>query len=208
MSGTGRIHGGAPLHNRNAVKSGVYSFLATGRYPRGASYVGRLVGQLRHALEVIVLERDGQVSVYQAALIQSASRHEGRAQLLQRWLRELGQRPKEDGGSSKATKQESSVQERVAILREIGNATDARDRCLKSLGLHEKPEEDDAWPTIVVRNSSGESGNIQIPEDESSPSNGLALNPCGQASENASAILPGVKPEGPFASEASAKGPE
>lgn len=129
---------GAPKGNRNAVRSGVHSFLATGRYPKGAAYVGRLVGQLRHSLEQLILEQEGEVSLYHGAVIQSACRHEGRAQLLQRWLREL-----EENGNG------PSIQDRLAILREIGSASDARDKCLKALGLHDKPQED-AWPTITV----------------------------------------------------------
>ena len=102
------------------------------------------MGQLRHSLEDILIERESEVTIYNAAVIQSACRHEGRAQLLQRWLREL-----HNGDKS------PSVQDRLSILREIGSATDARDKCLKSLRLHEKPEEDDAWPIITVTNGPG-----------------------------------------------------
>ena len=146
---------GAPKNNRNAIKSGVYSFLANGRYPKGAEYVGRLIGQLRLSLEGIVMERESEVTVYNAAVIQSACRHEGRAQLLQRWLREL-----DKGGSP-------SIQDRLAILKEIGNASDARDKCLKALGLHEKPQEEDAWPTIMVARTQ-ESGATAADETTSS----------------------------------------
>ncbi len=99
----------------------------------------RLIGQFRHSLEDVVLQRVGEVSLYSGALIQSACRHEGRAQLLQRWLREL------DKGDKSP-----SIHDKLAILKEIGAASDARDRCLKQLGLHEKPQEDDGWPTITV----------------------------------------------------------
>ena len=102
------------------------------------------MGQLRHSLENILIERESEVTIYDAAVIQSACRHEGRAQLLQRWLREL------DNGDKSP-----SVQDRLSILREIGSATDARDKCLKSLRLHEKPEEDDSWPIIAVTNGPG-----------------------------------------------------
>ncbi len=135
---------GAQCGNGNAIRSGVYSFLATGSYPRGAGYVRRLIGQFRHSLEDTVLQRDGEVSLYDGAVIQSACRHEGRAQLLQRWLREVNA---DDSNGN------NSIQDRLSILREIGNATDARDKCLKSLRLHEKPEEDDTWPTITVTNT-------------------------------------------------------
>jgi hypothetical protein len=122
---TGSSNGrGAPKGNRNAITSGVYAFLANGRYPKGAAYIGRLLGQLRHSLEQVVQSRNGEVSLYQGAVIQSCCRHEGRAQLLQRWLRELDK-----------DERDSSISERVSILKEIGSATDARDRCLKLLKL-------------------------------------------------------------------------
>ena len=138
MNTTGNNRG-ASKGNRNAIRSGVYSFLATGRYPRGAAYVGRLVGQLRQSLESTVMQRESEVTVYNAAVIQSVCRHEGRAQLLQRWLREL---EKGDNGAS--------IHDRVSILKEIGSATDARDKCLRALGLHLKQEDDDTWPTVAA----------------------------------------------------------
>jgi hypothetical protein len=109
------------LGNRNAAKHGVYGYLAIGSLPKGASYIRRQLGRFEGALRDAVTYKHGEVGVYHAALIQTACRHEGRAQLLTRWLREI------DGTAT--------ITDRVAILREIGSASDARDRCLRLLEL-------------------------------------------------------------------------
>ncbi len=46
------------------------------------------------------------------------------------------------------TEPELPLAERVGILREIGNATDSRDRCLKQLGLVEPPDATDPWAAL------------------------------------------------------------
>ena len=110
--------------NRNATRNGKYGWLAIGSLPVGASYVRRCVGKLRRELEIAVQSQDGELGAYKAGLCQSAARHEGRALLAVRWLRERGDRMND--------------MERLAYLKEIGAATDARDRCLRALGL-DKP---------------------------------------------------------------------
>lgn len=112
--------GGAPANNRNRMTWGGRGWAAIGSYPKGFSVVRRYVGRMRAELEAAVCERHGQIGVYEAALVQSACRHEGRALLLQRLLRV------EPG---------LSVTERLGIVREIGSASDSRDKCLKGLGL-------------------------------------------------------------------------
>jgi len=94
--------------------------------PEGARYIRRQLGQFRRHLETTILERDGELSVFHAALIQSACRHEGRAQLLTRYLREAG----------------LSLADRLAVLSGIGNATDSRDKCLQRLDLDRRADID------------------------------------------------------------------
>lgn len=106
--------------NRASLTHGVHAFLATGSLPKKASYIRRQLSQFKLALEAGVREKHSTISLYHAALIQSVIRHEARASLLQRWLR-LGE------GLSHA--------DRVMTLKEIGNATDARDKALKALRL-------------------------------------------------------------------------
>jgi len=128
---------GAPKGNRNNLRSGLahehrqHGYLATGRLPKGASYVAAVAKRLRRSLEAAVLARDPRVEVYAAALIQSACRHEIRALLSQKWMRD-----KEDLTSDQA----------LTFLREISLATDARDKCLRALGLDRPP---DAWRTVL-----------------------------------------------------------
>ena len=111
---------GAPAGNRNRLTSGRFAFLATGRYPRGAGYVGRLLCGLRRALSAEVEAIHGEINLHKAALILSVIRHEGRALLAQRELR---------------TSESLTMGDRQALRDEIGAATEARDRCLKALKL-------------------------------------------------------------------------
>ncbi len=100
---------------------GVRAYLAIGSLPKGASYIRRSLGKFRLALERSVLDKEGEICLYNAALIQTVVRHEGRAQLLTRWLRI------EDA--------DLKVADKAALLREIGSASDTRDKCLRLLGL-------------------------------------------------------------------------
>jgi hypothetical protein len=113
--------------NKASLRHGFY---ALGALPKGASHVRRLAGQFRAALTRLVRERHGGVDLVQGGLILSATRHEARAGLLQRWLR--------DEGDS------LPLADRLGLVREIGVATDARDRAVKALGLDEAPS--GLWP--------------------------------------------------------------
>jgi hypothetical protein len=114
---------GAPANNRNALKSGVRSFIL-GRFPTGGSWVARQCHWLRRELRRDVTARDGSTSTYSEAVICSAIVHEGRRLLLARWLRLEGDK--------------LPVSERANLLDRIGKASDARDACLEKLGLHRR----------------------------------------------------------------------
>jgi hypothetical protein len=109
--------------NRASMKHGCFSL---GRTPKGTAYVQRLAGRLRSRLVRAVRQKHGADALPLDGLIQSACRHETRALLLTRWLR--------DAGDSLA------VMDRVSLMREIGVATDARDRCIRALGLDGSPD--------------------------------------------------------------------
>jgi hypothetical protein len=120
----------APVGNQNRTVHGVRGYLALGSLPRGARYIRRLIGELRTALESAVSEANGgEISIYHGALIQSACRHEGRALLLSRYLR---------------IEPDLALAERLAILKEIGTASDSRDKCLKAFGL-DAVKSSDPW---------------------------------------------------------------
>src|SRR5665213_1720296 len=123
---------GAPKRNVNRLRHGKYGFLQSGMLPAGARYIGRRIIKFSDFLTTTMHERTGEVSVYAAALIQTACRHESRASLLTKWLRDEKDLP---------------LNERLAVLKEIGNASDSRDKCLKSLGL-DQAANSDPWRTI------------------------------------------------------------
>ncbi len=112
---------GAPRGNANAMRHGVSSYLCLGRLPKGGAYIRRQLSLLKHQLEKDVQDLYGELTTYHAALIQSACRHEGRAQLLTRWMRQIEDKAREQGCTV-------GTAERVAIGKEIGSATNARDR--------------------------------------------------------------------------------
>lgn len=106
--------------NTNAQRHGCHGYLTLGRLPKGASYIRRLAGQFRKAIEAAVVDRHGELTLYHAALVQSATRHEIRSLLLTRWMR---------------SDECNTLGERMTIIREVTSATEARDRCLEKLGL-------------------------------------------------------------------------
>lgn len=75
----------------------------------------------RRYLRDELTERNGSTSTYEEALMQSAVRHETRGLLAARWLR------KECN--------ELNINERLALLKEIGKSTNSRDKCLRELNL-------------------------------------------------------------------------
>jgi len=109
--------GGAPKGNKNATRHG----LRASGLPKGCLYLQSQLtafrSYFRHELEA----KHGTTSMYEEAVLQSATRHETRALLASRWLRIEGE--------------DLKIEHRITLTREIGNATDSRDRCLRLLGL-------------------------------------------------------------------------
>lgn len=108
------------LGNRNALKNGLHRTLAIGGLPSGMTYVRRLVNEFRRAVEAATLATCGEVDLFHSAVVQTCCRHEQRSLLAQRWLR---------------TAQGLTIDQQLALSREIGQASEARDRCLRLLGL-------------------------------------------------------------------------
>jgi len=164
----------APPQNRNATKSGLYGYLAIGSLPKGASYIRRLMGEFERGLRAAVLAKSGELTLYAAAVCQTATRHEARAMLLQRWLR------KADAAGDKVP-----LMDRVAIMREIGAASDSRDRCLRALGL-ERSDSNDVIDALYPRAA------VADPDDPPAPSPTPAAN--GRNGAGAAAIAPAARP--------------
>ena len=128
--------------------------LVVGRLPPGCSWVKLTVSRLRRTLEAEVKSAKGKLGVQDAALCQSAARHEATALLAGRWLRKRWGDVGGDGrvaeqwttGNGQAALKGSIAMDdgqRLAWLLAIGRATDARDRCIRQLGL------DTAGPTLA-----------------------------------------------------------
>lgn len=122
--------GGAPPDNENRVRHGVFSWCAAGRVPlkiKGGAHLRAMLRVLRRGLVLETENVHGRApSIFEQGVIASAVRHEGRARLLEMVV----QREWETLAAA----------ERVAILREIGSASDSRDKCLRSIGLDKRPE--------------------------------------------------------------------
>lgn len=113
--------------NVNAMTHGVCSYLSLGKLPKGCAYIRRQLTAFRRELEAAVMDQcNGEIGIRDAAFVNSAARHEGRCQLLTRYLR---------GDDCK------SLADRLAVLREIGHATDSRDKCIVALGLRRTAEQ-------------------------------------------------------------------
>ena len=156
LSGRGGSRGGhAPRGNTNAVTHGRYSFLANGRLPRGCSYLHGLLANLRRELEAAVFQKFGEVSFFHGCVVQEAIRHEGRAQLCQRYLR----LDAKDMGHG----------DRLVYLREIGAATKERNRCLRLLRLDEVTRLS-VWDEVLERDAHRGAEGVGGDPERSSPS--------------------------------------
>jgi hypothetical protein len=130
--------------DRRGITTGLKSFLTTGRWPKGCSYVAKVMRAMRRELEELVTRQQAKVPPSAPFLIQSACRHEGRALLLQRKLREQAET--------------LSVDQYVSLLDGISRATTARDGCLKGLGLDKVPGPIDAWDAYYQSAGNGHQG--------------------------------------------------
>lgn len=116
MAGSARLSGGQP-GNANRTLHG----LRASGLPASATY---LEGQLRAFRSYVrgeLAARGVDAGILHEALLQSAVRHETRALLAAKWLRD------QDG--------ELSLDQRLQLLTTISAATDSRDKCLFRLGL-------------------------------------------------------------------------
>lgn len=146
----------APKGNVNAMRHG----LRCASLPPGCKYIEDSANRIRRELEAAVAERHGEIDIYHGALIQSVVRHETRAMLLYRWLRQT--EPKQTStasmserngnkttSGSKSTTSGLSIMERASLMKDISTATDSRDKCIERLGLS-RPIESDAWRVLDV----------------------------------------------------------
>ena len=117
----GRKVGGQP-NNRNHLRHG----LLAGKMPDGCKYVECRLNRFRRALEDAVIVLRGEVSLYDAAAIQTSLRWERHAALAQRWLRLESKKMK--------------PAELLHFSREIARASTERDRAIATLRLDAPPK--------------------------------------------------------------------
>lgn len=137
---TVRKRGGQP-GNANGLRHGGRSAgsvmdirLQLGKFPKKWRHIENAVNSLRRVVELAVIEAHGEISVYHAALIQSAARWETHAMLVRRWLMD--------------NIETLSPAERLAHSKAISEASTARDKCLERLGLHQT--KGDGWADLAV----------------------------------------------------------
>lgn len=123
---------GPPEGNRNAMRHG----LKAGQLPKDAKYIEHRLNAFRRQLEDVVIANRGEVSLTDAAAIQTCLRWERHAYLAQRWLVKAGD-------SLKPT-------ERLQFSREIARASTERDKALAALKL-DRDRADDVLDTLYAR---------------------------------------------------------
>jgi hypothetical protein len=128
---------GPATGNENAMRHG----LKAGKLPSDAKYIEVRLNIFRRNLEAAVMDSKGEVSIPDAASIQTAMRWERHAALAQRWLTK--------------SYDELKPQERLSFSREIAKASTERDKALRELGLG-KTQTQDLWSDIDVIISKGE----------------------------------------------------
>ena len=119
-SSGGPVHGGKG--NRNAIRHG----LRAGKLPDDCAHVENQCNAMRRQLEDAVIAARGEVTLLDAANIQTALKWERHGALALRWMRIKA-------GALKPMEQ-------LQFSREIAKASTERDRALAALRLDAKPE--------------------------------------------------------------------
>lgn len=120
---------GAQKGNRNGLRHG----LTAGKLPKGCQYLENQLNGFRRTLEDIVLSVKGEISLPDAASIQTALKWERHGALALRWLNKQGDKLK--------------PMESLAFSREIAKASTERDKALNAIGL-DRDKIVDAWAII------------------------------------------------------------
>ncbi|WP_166820019.1 hypothetical protein [Thalassoroseus pseudoceratinae] len=108
---------GVKKGNRNRMRHGLHA----GKLPAGCGYIENRLNSFRRKLEDIVMAAKGEVTITDAAHIQTALKWERHGMLALRWL-------KIEGDSLKPT-------DKLNFSREIAKASESRDRAIRALNL-------------------------------------------------------------------------
>jgi hypothetical protein len=128
-SQSGRPSAGAPLQNVSAAKHGLYGI----GWPKGTAHYRKRVAKFTLAIEAAIIAAHGEVTIEHAALCQTAARWERHALLAAYWLR--------------SPKESLSIDQRLALSRDVARAGTERDRCLKLLELNARQQRD-PWANL------------------------------------------------------------
>lgn len=122
---------GGQFGNDHGMRHG----LRTGKLPKDAKYIEVRINILRRQIEATVIEIKGEITLADAACIQTITRWEKHACLAQRWL----------------TKQydELKPEQRLHFSREIARASTERDRAIANLKL-DAPANNMPWLTATA----------------------------------------------------------
>jgi hypothetical protein len=124
----------APKGNANAAQHGLSALKATGRVPLkmpGGKFLRTQLRRMRRELTAEIISIHGsEPTLYQHHVILSATRHEARARLLERWLAET---PTMKGPM------------RLAVFKAIGEASNDVDRALRLLGIDSRTRTVSVW---------------------------------------------------------------
>ena len=115
---TGQNGTGGKLRSRGGANHVTHGLRGLG-WPRGAGQDRRRVAEFTRALTAAHVDSGGVLGIVEAGLIQTAARWERHARLCGRWLRE---------GEG------LTVEQRLAPSRDVGKASESRDRAIAALG--------------------------------------------------------------------------
>ena len=118
----GKPRKGPPKGNRNNLRHG----LRAGQLPLKCKYIQNQCDNIRRQLEDAVLALRGEITILDAACIQTCVKWERHGALALRWLRLEGETLKPS--------------DRILFSREVARASSERDKALKDLGLDQAPE--------------------------------------------------------------------
>jgi hypothetical protein len=108
---------GVPRDTRNNLRHGLQS----SKLPTGCKHVENSVNRLRRRLEDAVLALKGDISITDAAYINTVLKHERHGQLASTWLRRQYE--------------ELSALERLKFSEAIAKSSDCRDKAIRALRL-------------------------------------------------------------------------
>ena len=111
---------GAPKDNRNGLRHG----LKAGKLPLNCKYIESQINSLRRQLEDALMEARGEVSLTDAATIQTVCKWERHGALALRWLR--------------LEQDKLKPVERLMFSREIARASAERDKSIACLDLDKR----------------------------------------------------------------------